>query len=414
MDTRQGLIERIENDRDLLIGFLIGFLQAESPNPPGDTRAAARCVTDFLEARGISHRVIAPEATMPNIVAALDGAQPGRHLVLNGHIDVFPVAEHETWTHGPWSGDVADGHIWGRGAVDMKCGTTASLFTYAYLHELRESLKGRLTLTVVSDEETFGPWGARHLIEHFPEVHGDCCLSGEPSDPSTIRFGEKGTLWLKFEVTASGGHSAYPHRAASASKAAVALLADLRALEEVEVVPPGNIGTVLVESHDAMEHALGAGASGVIQHVSVNFGVIRAGVKINMVPSLATIEVDLRLPVGIDRADILAKIDAIVARHPGTAYEIVNESAPNWCDPDHPMVDILRRNGRLPGGAAPAPVIGLGATDMRLWRGRGVPAFVYGPSPRTMGSPDERIEIEEFLHVLRTHVLSAYDYLMDG
>ena len=79
---------------------------------------------------------------MPNIVGAYDCGSPGKHLVLNGHIDVFPVNENETWTQPPWSGAIADGKIWGRGAADMKCGTTASIFTYAYLHGLREKLKG--------------------------------------------------------------------------------------------------------------------------------------------------------------------------------------------------------------------------------------------------------------------------------
>ena len=68
------------------------------------------------------------------------------------------------------------------------------------MYRVRDHLKGRLTLRAVSDEETFGPWGARYLMEHHPEVHGDCLLNGEPSSPLTIRFGEKGPLWLKFTV----------------------------------------------------------------------------------------------------------------------------------------------------------------------------------------------------------------------
>jgi len=93
----------------------------------------------------------------------------------------------------------------------MKCGTTASIFTFLYLHELREELYGRLTLSAVSDEETFGPWGARYLSEHHPEVFGDCCLNGEPSSPWTLRFGEKGPLWLEFTVRTRGAHGAYTH-----------------------------------------------------------------------------------------------------------------------------------------------------------------------------------------------------------
>jgi succinyl-diaminopimelate desuccinylase len=178
---KQTLLDWIERDRERLIGFLSGFVQAASPNPPGDSLAAAAHVRALLEEEKLLYRVISPHPQMPNLVASFEGKGPGKHLVLNGHIDVFPAGDPANWTHGPWSGDVADGYIWGRGAADMKCGTTASIFTYAYLHRLRDRLKGRLTLTVVSDEETFGPWGTRYLMENHPEGR-----SGSPS-PSAPR-----------------------------------------------------------------------------------------------------------------------------------------------------------------------------------------------------------------------------------
>ena len=67
---------------------------------------------------------------MPNLLAATAFARPGRHLVLNGHIDVFPAGDRARWTHDPLSGAIVDGRLHGLGTVDMKCGTTASIFTY--------------------------------------------------------------------------------------------------------------------------------------------------------------------------------------------------------------------------------------------------------------------------------------------
>ena len=183
-DGKRMLLDWIAEDEEILVEFLSAFVQAKSPNPPGDTREAAAHVCGLLDREGLAYRVIAPRVEFPNVVASFEGEEKGRHLVLNGHMDVFPVGEHEQWRFGAWSGAVAEGAVWGRGSADMKCGTTASLFTYRYLHRLRERLRGRLTLTAVSDEETFGPWGARYLMEHHPEVHGDCCLNGEPSSPS--------------------------------------------------------------------------------------------------------------------------------------------------------------------------------------------------------------------------------------
>ena len=167
--TKRLLLERIEADKETLIDFLRGFIRCKSPNPPGDTRDAAAFVRGFLDAHALGYRVIAPNEVMPNIVASFDAAVPGRHLALNGHVDVFPVGDGSGWSVNPWGGDLLDGKIYGRGACDMKCGTTAALFTFLYLHELRHVLHGKLTLSAVSDEETFGPWGARYLVQHHPE-----------------------------------------------------------------------------------------------------------------------------------------------------------------------------------------------------------------------------------------------------
>jgi succinyl-diaminopimelate desuccinylase len=107
----------------------------------------------------------------------------------------------------------------------------------------------------------------------------------------------------------------------------------------------------------------------------------------------------------------MAEVAAILQRHPAADVEELNAAPPSWCDPYGPMVHILQENVRRLRGQTPAPIISLGGTDARLWRYRGVPAYVYGASPAGMGGCDESVEIEEFLHVLRTHALSAYDYL---
>ncbi|MEE8545196.1 MAG: M20/M25/M40 family metallo-hydrolase [Alphaproteobacteria bacterium] len=414
MDNKKILLDWIEGDRERLIEFLSRFIQAKSPNPPGDTVAAADHVRGLLDGEGLEYRVIAPNERMPNIVASFEGGAPGRHLVLNGHIDVFPVPDEERWSHGPWSGAVAEGRIWGRGAADMKCGTTASIFTYLYLSRIRDQLKGRLTLTAVSDEETFGPYGARYLIANHREVHGDCCLNGEPSGPRTLRFGEKGLIWLRFTIATRGAHGAYPHLTVSASKLAARLIGELESLTEIEMEMPDNVVTALKDAREEIEAAQGAGAADVVSRVSVNVGLLTSGVKVNMTPGQAEMEVDVRLPVGVTAERVLGEVETILERYPEVSMEEINRNAPSWCDPFGEMAEILRDNVRTLRGFVPKPVVSLGATDTRLWRYENVPAYVYGPVPAGMGSYDEHVEVEEFLHTVRTHVLSAYDYLSRG
>jgi len=411
-DVKRQLAKWIDEDRDTIIAFLCDFVRAKSPNPPGDTTLAAAHVSRFLEARGLPFRVIAPQPTMPNIVGTFEGRRPGRHLVLNGHIDVFPADEtNERWTHGPWSGAIANGKIYGRGVADMKAGTSSSIFTYAYLYRVREHLKGRLTLTAVSDEETFGPWGARYLMEHHPEVHGDCLLNGEPSSPLTIRFGEKGPLWLRFTTRTRGAHGAYTHLSPSATKISARLIVDLEELTTLEPSVPIDIADALAGAAAAIDEAQGPGAKDIIQRVTVNIGVIQGGQKVNMVPGTCWFEADVRLPPGLGKDAVLAKVRQILARYPDTTMEEINFSAPSACDPNHEMVGILRANARALGRPDPAPIVSLGGTDARLWRQRGIPGLVHGPFPRGMAQADEHVEIEEYLHIVRMHVLSSFDYL---
>ena len=128
-ECRRTVLEWIERDRSALVDFYSEFVRRPSPNPPGDTRAAADHVAAFLTKHEAPFSIVAPKADMPNIVGTFDGASPGRHLALNGHIDVYPVTDPDGWRRSPFSGEVADGRVHGRGAADMKCGTSASLVT---------------------------------------------------------------------------------------------------------------------------------------------------------------------------------------------------------------------------------------------------------------------------------------------
>jgi succinyl-diaminopimelate desuccinylase len=408
---RERLKGWIEEERAELIGFLQGFVRAKSPNPPGDTREAAAVITDYLRRHDLSHRVIAAQETMPNIVASFEGGAPGRHLVLNGHIDCFPVGDGYGWTQDPWGGAIVAGKLYGRGAADMKTGTTASIMTYRLLHRIKDRLKGRLTLTCVSDEETFGPWGARYLMEHHPEVHGDCLLNGEPGSPYSIRFGEKGPLWLEFTLRTPGAHGAYTHASRSATKLALQLASELEAVTAIEPEVSDNIRAALEQGRAAMEKAMGAGAADTVSEVTLNLGTIRGGLKVNMVPSECVFEADIRLPVGVEKSQVMEVVARVLRDYPEATMREMQFSPPSWCDPNGEMVEILQRTVQSLKGFTPTPIVSLGGTDARLWRYRDIPAYVYGPFPRGMGSTDEHVEVEEFLHVVRVHVLSAYDYL---
>lgn len=252
----QALLDELSADAAAHISFLQSFVQAPSPNPPGDTRKAAAVIQSYLASHGIATQVIAPKEHMPNIVADFvcgdgdgDGDGDGPRLVMNGHMDVFPAGDGHDWDRSPWSGDVVDGRLHGRGGVDMKAGTAASVVAFAYLHRRRAHLRRRgasLALCAVSDEETGGRFGTRWLLDHDRSGEraltagerspwaGDVVIDAEPGGLGSIRFAEKGTLRLTFTVDVGpGAHGAHTHRSRSATRVAAALIVDLAAVEDI-------------------------------------------------------------------------------------------------------------------------------------------------------------------------------------
>lgn len=417
LEGRRQLVSWLQGETQRQLDFLVKFARIDTANPPGDTREGVRLITEILNAEDLPSDLIAPVADKPNLFAHLQGGQAdGEHLILNGHVDVFPVGDRKKWRHDPFGGEIVDNKLIGRGVVDMKCGTTASIFTYIYLSRLKRLLSGKLTLTVVSDEETGGYWGSDYLLrEHRDDFLGDCVLNGEPSSVDTIRFGEKAPVWFQVNIRTPGGHGAYPHLSANAIRVATDLMQALYALEKVPVAMPEKVSQILAlpEVAAAIEKGLGAGASEIVPRITLNVGQIEGGVKVNMAADHCAFQVDARLPVGIDNDDFLDKVRVILARFPEAELILPDhrlENA-NWSDPDGRLLRIMQKNVHASIGVVPQPIINLGATDCRFWRNLGVPAYVHGCSPDGMGAPNEALDLDEFFHVLRVHVLSAYDYL---
>lgn len=409
---REQLEARLDRDRDAIIRLVRDMTRIPSENPPGDTTELYAFVAAYLEERGLEYETIAPNPAWPNLLASFEGSRPGRHLILNGHLDIFPAGDRSAWSVDPYGGEIIDGKLYGRGVIDMKVGTAASILTYCYLAELRDRLPGRLTLTAVSDEESGGTWGTGYLIEHRPMLLGDCVLSGEPSTPWTVRFGEKAPLWITMTVRTPGGHGGYTHLSPNAIKVTAAIIRDLEALTELPVNMPADVRAAIEAGRELTERGLGAGATDVLQRVTLNIGTIGGGVKMNVLAADCRTEVDLRCPIGLTSSELLAAFDSVVSRYAGVSYVVEQQHEPTVCDPNHEMVGIIQRNAEAQRGIRPLPGISIGGTDCRFWRERGIPAYVYGPSPNNMGAPDEYVTLEDLLGTVRVHVLSAYDYLM--
>lgn len=447
MDS-QALLDTITADTDAHVTFLQRFTQAPSPNPPGDTRAAAGVIQEYLSSRGIQTQIVAPGGEqMPNIVSDFtcpvddnvnNNNSNGPRLVMNGHIDVFPAGDGHDWDRSPWSGDVVGGRLHGRGTVDMKAGTAASVIAFAYLHKYREHLKGSVGLCAVSDEETGGKFGTKWLLGVGHEDGndsgavaqlgegdgngrrsrwtGDVMINAEPGGLNTIRFAEKGTLRLTFTVeTGPGAHGAYTHLSKSATRIAARLINDLAVVEDIvpDVDPRLKDYLQREDVRQAIDECMGAGAADIAMKCTLNIGTVNGGLKVNMIPGRCVFEADIRMPLGLTAEDVLKVIHKVLEDYADARVQ-VQEAASNPAAAsvhDHLMVGILARQAERVTGRRPLAIPSMGATDCKFYRYCGVPAYIFGVSPETMGATNESVSVEEFLAVVKTHALAGWEYL---
>jgi succinyl-diaminopimelate desuccinylase len=413
------VMTEVADERERWTETLQKFIRAPSVNPPGDTTDAADVLVDVLDEYGIDYEIVAAGAEMPNILAEFEGEADdpgsGSHITFNGHLDTYEVGELDRWERDPFSGDVEDGKIYGRGASDMKGGVVATLAAFCHLHDHREEFAGRATFTAVSDEETGGKWGTEYLIENRPEHVGDAVLNGEPSS-GLIRFAERGPLWLEITVRGESAHSALPE-GLSATEVLVDVLHKMRTDEEFDALEnvPADIRETIMAGEEEMDAIYGEGATEFSLRPSMNVGTIEGGGKVNLTAEVARAEVDVRLPIGTSTENAIAWAESVVEDAPGTVtIRVMNRHEPTYTDPTHPLLQSLQENAaRARGSDRPPFTCGHGFTDLRFYREDGAPAAYYGPTPYNMGSQNEYITVEEFVESMQVHAATAVEFVAD-
>ncbi len=289
-------------------------------NPPGNERSAIEYLASYLQGAGFDVELLAPEPDRPSLVADLRGSGDGPTLCYLGHVDTV-LATPSEWEHDPWSGDVVDGFLWGRGALDMKSQVAAEAVAAAELARSgwRPS-HGHLKLVFVADEETGGELGAQWLTSEHPDrVRCDLLLNegaGHSFEYDGRRIygvccGEKGVF--RFRLTAHGvaGHASLPRTGDNALlKLGPALVAFARA------EPSLLVGETTTELLRRMGEDPGD-PDGALAHVEGNQPILArlvlepmlgvtltptmagASEKVNVIPSVAHIKVDCRVPPGL-------------------------------------------------------------------------------------------------------------------
>lgn len=403
----------VDRRKDEFLDILSKAVQFNTDNPPGDTRPLADYLHAFLQDRGIRSRIYDPVKENPNVVAYIGDASGRPHLVLNGHIDQFPADDPALWSDDPYSGRIREGKIFGRGVSDMKGGTIASMLAMVLMHELGVPLNGRLSFMGVSDEETGGKWGTGWLLDNVPELLGDAVLNGEPYAPDVIGVGERGSYRFVLRVDGEPMHGALSAGDNAICKLAEALLA-LRPIVKEEAKTPPEMKAVIEKEKLYTRSPQDTGRQWMLDHPSYNVGVIRGGTKINVVPRYGEAEVDIRIPWGMTPEFIEKKVQALLQDagcKEAKITEIVTSNTPTYTPLDDRLVGIVRQNAMEEIGREPIYFCGMGGTDCRFFRWRGIPSVVYGPRPVNMGGIDEHISVDEYLTVIKVHACAIIDFL---
>lgn len=389
------------------------LVRIPSENPPGDTRSIAAFTYSYLQEQGLPAKIVDPQSTMPNVVCTIEGSEPGPHLVFNGHLDTYPAGDLSNWTFHPYEAIINEGRMYGRGVADMKAGVACSIYAFSLLAKLG-NFPGKVSITLVSDEETGGTWGTEYLLREYPELRGDALLNGEPISCEMISMGEKGHYWIKLIAKNKGGHGAYAFQKQSAVDTMLACLEDLRAYEDLETTLPSFVQKELDRTEFVFNRLRGENAAQAVQQFSMNIGMIKGGTNVNTQAESCAAHVDFRVPPGSTLQKAKDFIDEVIKRHPNVEYELIKSTEPTLSSPNNLLFQAVKENADVLRDQETYACFTFGLTDARYWRLYNIPATVYGPNHHNMGSADEYIYVEDLITAAKVHVGSSWDYLYRG
>ena len=387
------------------VELLQNLIRFDTTNPPGNEEPCIEFLRGLIEDAGVATEVYAKEPGRPNLVARLDGGDASP-LLLQGHVDVVTTAG-QRWTRPPFAGELVDGYVWGRGALDMKGGVAMLVSAFVRAARERTPLPGDVILLVLADEEGGGDLGARFMVDEHAHLFDGVryALSefgGFSQEMGGRRFypiqvAEKQICWLKATVRGAGGHGAMINRGGTMARLGK-LLTDLdRRRMPVHVTPAARamfhrMAEALPRAQRGLLRALlnpkltdrilpllgtrGRSFEPLLRN-TVSATIVRAGEKINVVPAEIEVELDTRALPGFTPDDVIAEVQAIVGED--VELELVRHD-PGPPEPDLALFDTLAAVLRdVDPEAVPIPLLQAGVTDARFFARLGIQTYGFLP-----------------------------------
>ncbi len=424
---------------DEAVGRLQQLLRIDTTNPPGNEAAAAEYLAGILRDEGFEPLLLEEVQGRPSVIARLPGRGERGSLLLQGHTDVVP-ADPSEWTHPPFAGTLADGCVWGRGALDMKGAVIMQLTALALAKRAGLRPAGDVIFCAVPDEETGGFVGADFLVREHPDLVRAEVALGEVGGFTLfvgdrrfypIQVTEKVGCRIDITVRGPSGHGSQPIRDGAMAKAGRILTrlteqrlpthvtpvseAFLRALGEWQ---PALLGLLDPDRIDAALAELGPQARmfEAILHNTAVPTVVEGGSKSNVIPGTVTITLDGRLLPGQTVDEFLAELRTLI----GEDLDLTYRHTPSHTEA--PVDGFFRMLAgvieELESGAAAMPSLISAVTDARHFARLGTPTYGFAPVRLTPEMPfwelfhsaDERITVDGLLFGIQAlyRVLERY------
>lgn len=423
---------RWEEIRDEAVELLRGLIKIDTTNPPGEERPAAEFVAKYFDEFGIASEIVESDPGRASIIAEVKGENESlKPLILLSHLDVVPANPKE-WSVHPFSGEVKDGYVWGRGAIDCKGLAVCEAVALSLVRRMNLNPKRGVKFISVADEEMGGEKGAGFLlneknIDGFAVINegGTGAILGGKRVYLPC-FGEKGPLWLKIKAKGKPGHASMPHEDNPNLILVQALYRILKSDLGKELVPnfvrsikthvvqsspfgklPAFLLSLMERTHHAREvfgkiFALATSPNPKIKAMfsnTLSITIMKAGYKENVIPEEAEAVLDIRLLPGYDPYEFIDKLKNIVDDH-RVEFEIMALYDPSESDPAGEFMMILKDAVKSVYDAPFFPILATGFTDSRYFRKKGIPSygllpfFLTNDELSTMHGIDERVSID--------------------
>ncbi len=382
-------------DKNEIISFLSDLIKLESFPPEFNEKRVALAIQNKLMDYGIESAIDdlnnLEGVGRVNIFASI-GSASSPHLSYSGHLDTVPPLE-EGWRYGPFSAEIIDGKMYGRGAVDMKAGVTAMVMALCILKKSGIKLNGKLSFLGTAGEEV-GCQGARLYREKYGAEDIDALAISEASNKK-IFLAEKGALWIKFT---SYGVSAHPGVAQEGINALFNMLKFYEVFRNYKFK---------IDNHKLLGNS------------NLNITTMQAGSITNALPIKCVSTVDIRTVPGVNNQDILSEIEKIIHELKcedekfNMEYEVINDFIPIETDIDNPFVKTaLNTHEEVFGTKAIISGVHYFTDAVEIAKYKQIPLIIYGPgNPIYNHKINENVELEDVIGATKYYIGLALNYL---